>query len=360
MTRRRFSLLSGATFPTLGLAAAGNRAPDFDAIRQKHGVPALGGGIVTMDGLQFQTVTGARKAGGTTAATTADLWHLGSMTKAMTATLLGTFVAQAKLKWDATLGDLLPDLMTKATLEAQRITVRQLLTHRSGLPANREHWDALPAAADRAAIVREECARPLTSAPGTAFLYSNLGYMTAGVVAERLGGHPWESLMQTRLFSPLKMSAGFGGTGTAGKEDQPWPHDKDGQPMPANGPATDNPPSLGPAGTCHTTLADYARFAADHLRGAAGKKALLPASLYTDLHTPAQGEDYAMGWTATTRDWAGGKVLTHNGTNNMNYFVAWLAPLKGFAVIAACNQGGDPAAKACDAVCAALISMHLK
>ena len=130
--------------------------------------------------------------------------------------------------------------------------------------------------------------------------------------------------------------------------------------MPENGPAVDNPASLGPAGTCHASLADYAKFAADHLRGAAGKKALLSADRYQDLHTPFPGGEYALGWQVTVRPWAGGKVLTHNGTNNMNYFVAWLAPLKGFAVIAACNQGGGEAAKACDEVCAALIARHLK
>ena len=249
-----------------------------------------------------------------------------------------------------------PDLLGKATPKARTITVRHLLTHRSGLPANSGNWQALPVAGNRAEIVRLECAKELQSDPGSTYLYSNLGYMTAGVVAERLGGKLWEMLLLDRLCKPLGMKVGFGGMGTPGEEDQPWPHGKDGRPMSSNGPAMDNPTSLGPAGTCHAALAEYAKFVADHLRGAAGKDALLPHGLYKDLHTPPAGANYAFGWQVTQRDWAGGRTLTHTGSNMMNYSVVWMAPEKGFAVVAACNQAGDKAAAACDEVCSLLIS----
>ena len=362
MTRRRFVFVSTALAPALLRGApedAAGFAPLLEDIRKKHGVPALAGGLVTIDGLEHSAATGLRKAGGKTPVTGTDLWHLGSMTKAMTATLLGTYVRQGKLKWDAKLADLLPDLLRKATPRARLITLRHLLTHRSGLPADREHWGALPAAGNRADIVRLECGKELLSEPGSTFLYSNVGYMTAGVVAERLGGKIWEQLITERVFKPLHMKIGFGGTGTLGKEDQPWPHGEDGKPMPENGPAMDNPTSLGPAGTCHAALGEYAKFVADHLRGSSGKKALLPASLYNDLHTPQPGTNYAFGWQVTQRPWAGGVALTHNGTNTMNYSVVWMAPEKGFAVVAACNQGGNKAAAACDEASSLLINRRV-
>ena len=358
MNRRRFASLSAALIAGHAAGARDESAaftPLFEEIRKKHGVPALAGGLVTENGLHHMAVAGVRKAGGHTPVTAADFWHLGSMTKAMTATLLGTFVMQGKLKWDARLTDLLPDLMQKASRQARGITLRHLLTHRSGLPANRERWGALPLAGNRADIVRIECARPLLSEPGSTYLYSNVGYMTAGVVAERLGGAIWEKVIIERLFKPLQMTVGFGGTGTGGKEDQPWPHGADGKAMPNNGLAMDNPTALGPAGTCHAALAEYAKFVADQLRGAAGKKALLPPAIYKDLHTPAPGADYALGWQVTERPWAGGLTLAHNGTNNMNYSAIWMAPLKGFAVVAACNQGGDKALAACDEICTQLL-----
>jgi D-alanyl-D-alanine carboxypeptidase len=276
----------------------------------------------------------------------------------MTATLLGTWVARGQLRWQATLGNLIPRLLEKATPEVRGITLEQLLTHRSGFRANREPWSALPAAGSRSQIVRIESARPLEHPPGSASLYSNLGYMIAGVVAETLGGKIWEHLMQERLFAPLKMKAGFGGTGTPGKEDQPWPHGADGQPRPANGPEADNPASLGPAGTCHASMQEYAKFVADHLRGAAGGKGLLPAAIYKDLHAPRAPATYALGWETCERSWGGGLVLTHTGSNTMNYSVVWMAPRKGFAVIAFTNQPGEKAAAACDEACSRLIAGH--
>lgn len=296
MNRRTFALLTAAAALPRRASAASSPNAWIEEIRKNHGVPALAGGIVTTAGLGEHFWTGVRKAGGTTPVTAADLWHIGSMTKAMTATLLGTWVAQGKLRWQSTLGSLIPRLLEKAAPEVRGITLEQLLTHRSGFRANREPWGTLPAAGNRSEIVRIESARALEHAPGGAFLYSNLGYMIAGVVAEKLGGKIWEFLMRERLFAPLKMKAGFGGTGTPGKEDQPWPHGPDGKPHPANGPEADNPPSLGPAGTCHASMQEYAKFVADHLRGAAGEKALLPATIYKDLHAPSAPGTYALGW----------------------------------------------------------------
>ncbi|HLX68249.1 MAG TPA: hypothetical protein VKV04_01360, partial [Verrucomicrobiae bacterium] len=66
-------------------------------------------------------------------------------------------------------------------------------------------------------------------------------------------------------------------------------------------------------------------------------------------------DDYACGWVRLKRDWAGGPVLWHNGSNTMWYIVMWLAPEKNFCVIAATNVAGDDAEKACDDACVAMI-----
>ena len=92
------------------------------------------------------------------------------------------------------------------------------------------------------------------SKPGSKFLYSNLGYIIAAAVVERTTGKPWEKVIAEEVFQPLKMtSADFGGTGTPGKIDQPWPHTQDGAPTGENGPAMDNPPVMGSAGRIHCT-----------------------------------------------------------------------------------------------------------
>jgi hypothetical protein len=105
-------------------------------------------------------------------------------------------------------------------------------------------------------------------------------------------------------------------------------------------------------------LADWAKFIADQLRGARGEKALLKPETYRKLHTPPFDGDYALGWLVTERDWGGGRVLTHAGSNNMNLAVVWMAPLRDFAVLVVTNQDGEAAAKACDEVASALIQLH--
>ncbi|HRJ11263.1 MAG TPA: serine hydrolase domain-containing protein, partial [Prosthecobacter sp.] len=197
-------------------------------------------------------------------------------------------------------------------------------------------------------------------APGERHEYSNFGYVLAGHMLEEVWRAPWEELMRRRLFAPLGIqNAGFGGTGTPGKLDQPWPHNDKGEPMPGNGPLVDNPPVLGPAGTVHMALADWGLFLAEHLAGRAGRGRLLKtAAAYEHLHTAAQaGENYAFGWLASERPW-GGRVLNHAGSNTMNRSVTWLAPEKGFGVLACTNTGAETASKALDDVSGLLIQAH--
>src|ERR1700752_5301258 len=75
-------------------------AARIEAIRAESNVPALGGAIVTLDGLEGPWVAGTRRAGGTEKVTADDLWHLGSCTKAMTATLIALLVARGDLTFD--------------------------------------------------------------------------------------------------------------------------------------------------------------------------------------------------------------------------------------------------------------------
>ena len=124
------------------------------------------------------------------------------------------------------------------------------------------------------------------------------------------------------------------------------------------GPRGDNPAALGPAGTVHATLEDWARFVSLHLRKGDGKKSFLKAKTLNRLHTPSVGEDYASGWIVAERPWGGGKVLTHSGSNTMWFAVTWIAPERGFAVLVTCNLGDSR--KACDEAASALIQRFQK
>src|SRR5215470_14830115 len=98
-------------FSTIGFGSAPNRVADLlEPIRLKYKLPALAGAVVTSKGLEAIGATGVRKAGTPVSVTVEDEWHLGSDTKAMTATIIAHLVQRGKLKWETTLGQVFPGL----------------------------------------------------------------------------------------------------------------------------------------------------------------------------------------------------------------------------------------------------------
>lgn len=331
------------------------------SVRNKFVVPAIAAAVVTSKGIELQAVAGTRRKGSDNAATLNDLWHLGSETKAMTAVLIARLVETNKLTWDATLKDVFPELTGKMDPLAQQITVLELLCHRSGLKPNPDlqRFRGREGAAERLRVLEEELALPPGHKPGSHTEYSNLGYVVAGAMAERVTGKSWEQSITDEVFGPLGMkSVGFGGTGTPGLLDQPWGHKADGEPVGKNGPEIDNPPVLSPAGRVHCTIQDWARFISDQLRGARGQKALLRPESYTKLHSTPFDTNYALGWITADRSWGGGKVLNHAGDNTMNFANVWVAPRRDFAVLVCINQSGDKAFKASDELTASIIRLR--
>lgn len=330
-------------------------------VQEQSNVPALVGAIVTSEGLHSFGVAGVRKRGETQPVTLGDLWHLGSNTKAMTATLVAKLVEQGRLDWETTIAEVFSDASFKIHPDFQKVTMMQLLAHRSGLPPNLKlpNYLGKTARRERLRAVKEELAKPPQFQPGSQYQYSNLGYLIVGAMIEKITNKSWQANMTEHVFRPLKMnSAGFGGTGTPGKLDQPWSHLEDGSPLPLNGPTLDNPPVMGPAGRVHCTIQDWSKYVADVLRGLAGKPAMLQTATYDKLTAPPYGGDYALGWIVTERDWAGGKVLQHSGSNTMNFATVWIAPEGDFAFLACTNQGGEAARAACDTAVVMLIQHY--
>lgn len=343
----------------------------LEPIRQKYDLPALAGAIVTSKGLIASGAVGVRKYGSDTPVTIDDQFHLGSDTKAMTATMLATLVEEGKLSWSTTIEQVFPELAVDMNPAYASVTLEQLLAHRAGFTD--ESWPQGKNLADmyrlpgspreqRAAYVKMVLSEPPVSEPGSRFLYSNRSYAVAGAMAEKVAADSWENLMQTRIFQPLGMqTCGFGAMGTPDEIDQPWQHVVVGNshtPI-APGPQADNAPVIGPAGTVHCSIADWGKFVAAHLRGERGKPGILKPETFKRLHTPSFGGDYAFGWFVADRPWAGGRALNHTGSNTQNFAVVWMAPAKDFAVLVTTNQAGGDTFNACDATAAALIQ-HFK
>ncbi len=111
-------------------------------IRNKYKVPAMAAALVTDKGLQKIAAIGTRKWGTDSPVTTNDLWHLGSDTKAMTATLAATLVEEGRLKWTTTVAEVFPELADTFDPGFHDVNLLQLLSHQAGLPANLD-YDAI-------------------------------------------------------------------------------------------------------------------------------------------------------------------------------------------------------------------------
>ena len=324
----------------------------------KHGVPGMAALVIRGGDAVASGVAGVRAAGGEAAVEAGDLWHIGSCTKAMTATMLATFVDEGVLAWTSTVGEKLADVPMDAGWKD--VTLEQLLAHRAGVAKSLDAdglWGRLwnhqgTEREQRQVLVAALLAKPPLSAPGEKFLYANAGFTIAAAMAERAADKAWEDLMRERLFGPLGMkSAGFGAPGVPGEVTQPRGHDGEGKPVePGPNHAGDNPAAIGPGGTVHLSMEDWGRFAALHLAGERGTSTVVKPETLRGMHRPynAPGSNYGWGWIFTERPWGAGRVFTHGGSNTLWMAVVWVAPEKNMAVLVACNRGGDGASKACD------------
>jgi D-alanyl-D-alanine carboxypeptidase len=341
-------------------------------VRTRANLPAVAA-LVQIDGkIEAQSAVGVRAAGHPELVTRQDLWHLGSDTKSMTATLIARLVEKGFLRYDDTMAKVFPGVAARMDPTMHDVTVAQLLTHTSGLPSLSTP-DQMPAflatiraergvRAQRAALVLYYLSRKPVTKVGE-FAYSNIGYAIVGAVAEERTGQSWEELMRNEVWRPLGIrSGGFGPPGKSGRFDQPLGHELRDEKWIALDPEardSDNPAAIGPAGTAHMTLEDWLKFARDQLegeRGTGGK--LLTTQGYRRLHTPVT-KSYAMGWGVLRAADGSNAVLTHMGTNG--YWVAdvRIFPKHDLILLITTNAGGDVAEKA-DKDIARALQEHLE
>jgi D-alanyl-D-alanine carboxypeptidase len=312
----------------------------LEAVRAAERLPALGAAVWRSGKLVAEGVTGVRELGDATRATLDDQWHLGSDTKAMTATLVGLYIDRGVLHWNDTIAKLFPDVAVSPGYA--QVTIDQLLAHRGGAPADipadlmQMLWSGGGAVREiRQRFVAALVAQPTAQQPGT-FAYSNAGYIILGAMVERATGQSWEQVMQGQLFAALAMtSCGFGAPTGA----QPWGHRRDGTPMSPDARGADNPPALGPAGTVHCSLADWGKFLSAH---AAPASTLLSTTTFQHLHS---GEGYMAGWGIVSFG-PGDTRLAHEGSNTMWRAIAILIPKYELAFAVVANQDDDRLSRA--------------
>jgi CubicO group peptidase (beta-lactamase class C family) len=296
--------------------------------RSTSNLPALAGGLIIGDRIVALGADGLRRASSDDPVGLNDKWHVGSITKSMTATLAAILIEEGLLSWESTVAEVFSE---EAVAEGwEDVTALDLARHLGGAPEPnlmallKARTSVLPPSEERLNWVLETA---LSEAPRRRdFRYSNGNYIVLGAMLEKVSGRPWQEMMREEIFDSLGLySAGFG---PPLGSDQPRGHAPTSHtgPLPLlPGPLADNPPVLGPAGTVHLSLVDLATYAQEHLALAQGRSTLWEGAAFERLHeAPVGGKvPYAAGWVVVEdSELADGRLLHHNGSNGL-----WLAKI---------------------------------
>ena len=249
--------------------------------KEKHlvGLAAM----VTVDGkVEAAAADGERKIGSGVPLEIGDRWHLGGITKSITATMIARLVESGQMQWSDTIGKIFPEASVHE--DWKPVTLKQLLTDTAGAPANfpneilRQRPAPGPACtqARRQAVLKVIAEKPAYP-PGKKLMYSNVGYTIVGAMAEKVTGVTWEDLVKREVFEPLELTdAGFGPPKSPDETlEQPRGHREVFLGKIAVDDKADNTPIMGPSGNVHMTLADLCTYATEHLHGELGKGKLL-------------------------------------------------------------------------------------
>jgi CubicO group peptidase (beta-lactamase class C family) len=185
--------------------------PELDALAAEAmaewKVPAVALAVVQNGETVLLKAWGQRDVEANLPATPQTQFVICSITKTFTATALALLVDEGRLDWTKPVRDYIPEFRLHDAIATERVTVRDLLCHHSGLP--RHDWIWIPADLTPAemmmALRHLEPARDIR----TEFQYNNLAYNAAGLVAERISGQSFEQFIRTRLTDKLNMPVSF-------------------------------------------------------------------------------------------------------------------------------------------------------
>lgn len=317
------------------------------------GIPGLAVAVVKDDKVVLLKGYGVREAGRPEKVDGQTLFGIGSATKSFTAAAVGLLVDEKKMAWDDPVTKHLPDFQLFDAGLTSQVTLRDLLSHRTGLPrAN----GTLLSGYGRAETARRM--RHLKPVAGlrSQFTYNNQMYLVAGLALEAAARTNWDDFVRQRLFAPLGMTASR--TSLTALEREPnvaRPHARiqgKVQRLPFH-----NNDSIAPAGAISSNAAEMATWVRLFLnRGAHGGKQLLSPQVFRALQSQqtvigvgplterlfpsTHFQGYGMGWFV--RDYRGRKVVEHGG--NVDGMTAQLGmlPEEKLGVVILSNMNNTP------------------
>jgi CubicO group peptidase (beta-lactamase class C family) len=287
--------------------------------------------------------------------TTATLFNIGSISKSFTALGIAQLVDQHQVDLDTPVIRYIPELRLSDPQATQAVTLRQLLSHTSGLPPDEQWPRQVPPT--REEIVREFATMPITAPSGARFQYCSRCVVLAAYALEQIVGQSWEAYTRTHILVPLGMAtASFGSLGLEQAPDraQPYRHDAVSGEVPIPWSRLQYLQALAPAGGIDASVGEIADYALLQLGdGALAGRRVVSAQMMAELHRPEvavvgadwtagariQNLHYALGWF--TADVRGAHLVYHHGANPGFRAAIFLAPSARAGVVVLTNGESD-------------------
>jgi len=281
-------------------------------------VPGLAVAVVQNGEVAVLSAYGLRDVEADLKVTTDTQFTICSITKSFTATGLALLMDERRLDWKKPVRDYIPEFRLHDAVATDRVTVRDLLCHHSGVP--RHDWIHMPD--DLSAVKMLAAMRylePSDDIRGT-HQYSNLGYLVAGIVTERVSGQSWTEFTRARLTDKLRMNVTFTAEDLATTADAAVPYAMDGDTRLR---AKLWPIRVTAAGGINTSIASFVNWLRLHLdKGEFEGQRLLSPNLIQQLQTPrvhvaasefAEYGDVHYGLGFRSHFYRGERVVWHSG-----------------------------------------------
>ena len=317
-------------------------------------VPGAGIAIVRNDSVIYARGYGVREFGKAAPVTERTVFAIGSSSKAFTAAAVAMLVDEKKVSLDAKASQYLPGFQLADPYASRELTVRDLLSHRSGLARGELAWYG--SGFDRDEIVRRVRFLQPTWSFRSQFGYQNIMYIAAGQVVAHVANTSWDDFIRDRIFAPLGMTSSMTSIRQlAGRPDLSTPHaEVDGVVKPLT--EWRNIDNAGAAGSINSTALDMARWVRMQLaRGTFEGKRLISEKMIDEMRTPhtvipldtgarranpyTHLQAYGLGWFV--QDYRGKLVVQHGGNiDGMTALVAML-PEENFGIVILTNMNGS-------------------
>ncbi|KLU62389.1 D-alanyl-D-alanine carboxypeptidase precursor [Peptococcaceae bacterium CEB3] len=273
------------------------------------------------------------------------LFAIGSSTKAFTTMSVGMLVDDGKLDWDAPVETYIPEFKLHDKYASEHATLRDLATHRVGLPRHDLVWYKAPLS--REEIILRLSHLAFTKPFRTTFQYQNMMYLALGYVVEKISGQSWEGFVRTRILDPLGMKrTNFSVNESRHNNDFSKPYKVVNQKIKETTFA--NIDAMGPAGSINSSVREMAQWVSLHLsKGKFQASSLISENNVRQMHSPhiiiGPSQDgrilfpsYGLGWF--TEVYRGYQVVYHGG--NIDGFTAMVAlvPKEKIGVVILSNQ----------------------